>query len=308
MNYSIQLGKHSADKDHRLMTWGTLCVDKIVQCESWVTFYTYSMTFYNWWNFDTEFHKWVHTAEHMIAYKKDTWSVRNSLEEVTGWKLSWKVILDISPYKTSDTTFGFRITSMVPLVVKQVRQLTKISIERAIKFLEAWEIENTEDYEWIPFARAISCWQYDFHNKDWAISDLKNIEIDTVEITENISKSEHKTAYVCDLRFLKPKVEWWDDMVMFTPEFSYRLSLLIEKELPNKLPWSIALVWTFGCMTGMYLCISSENWDTSDIPIIHRYIFEILTDNIDIKALSEEEKSQFKTLLENYETINNTFL
>jgi len=302
-NYSIESWKHSADKDHTTMTGGTLTIDKTVRCGSGVAFYTYNIPMYRW-SFDIDFHKWVHAAEHMIAYKKDTGSVRNSLEEVTGWEVNWKVILDISPYKTSNETFWFRITSMIPLKVDQVQKLMWISIKRAIIFLESWKIENEDDYQWIPFARPISCGQYDFHDKFRAIHDLSQIDIENLEIIENTIYSNHTTAYVCDLRFLKPKIQWWDDMIMFSPDFSYRISLLIERKLPNKIPWSIALVWTFGCMTGMYLCISSNIWDETDISVIHATILEIIRENIDTNTLNWAERIQLETLLKNYDTHN----
>jgi hypothetical protein len=73
--------------------------------------------------------------------------VRNSLEEVSKGKLSGKVILDISPYQTSSSTFGFRITSMIELQEIQVKDLVKISIERAIEFLENEKIENKDDFQ-----------------------------------------------------------------------------------------------------------------------------------------------------------------
>lgn len=301
MNYTINAGEHSANKDHTTMTGGTLSVDKTVKCKDWVTFYTYSIPFYSEWSFDTEFHKWVHAAEHMIAYKKDTGSVRNSLEEVSEGALSWKVILDISPYRTSVSTFGFRLTSMVPLGKEHVNDLIKISVERAIRFLEDWDIENPDDFQWIPFARPVSCGQYDFHNKQRAISDLKSINLDTLIIEEKVIHSQHPTAYVCDLRFLKPKTQWSNDMIMFSPEFSYKVSQLIETELPQKLHNSIALVWTFWCMTWMYLCISSQLGDESDISHIHATIISILKEKIDINSLENSEKNQYKTLIENYE-------
>jgi len=299
MNYSIEVWLHSADKDHRIMTWWTLTVDKTVRCESWVTFYTYSIPMYSW-VFDENFHKWIHCAEHLIAYKKDTGSVRDSLEEVTRWETDGKVILDISPYKTSVDTFWFRITSMVPLPVEQVRELLEISISRAIDFLEAWEVEDKEDFQWIPFARDIACWQFDFHDKQRAINDLKKVQVEDLEIQEREIASKQKTAYVCDLRFLKPKIKWSEWMVMFSPDFSYRLSLLIEKKLPNKLPGSIVLVGTFGCMTGMYLCVSSEIWDHIDIQYIHWAIIEVIQENIQKDTLDWPERIQLETLLKNY--------
>lgn len=300
MEYYIQQGKHSADKDHTTMTWGTLSVDKTVTCDLGVTFYTYSIRMYTW-DFDKEFHKWVHSAEHLIAYKEDTGSVRDSLEAVTDNDLSGKVILDISPYKTSPDSFGFRITSMVPLENNQVQELTKRSVSKAITFLEEGEKENEDDFQGIPFARAIACGQFDFHNKERAIQDLKNVKLDELDIEAWHIHSEHQTAYVCDLRFLQPKQTSWDNLTMFSPDFSYRLSELIEHRLPAKLPWSIALVWTFGCMTWMYLCISSDIWDKTDIPMIHAKIIEIIKEGIEVDSLPENHRVQLDALLKNYD-------
>ncbi|MCD5375280.1 hypothetical protein LR010_02380 [Candidatus Gracilibacteria bacterium] len=306
MDYSIEAGKHSANKDHTIMTGGTLSVDKTVRCSTGVKFYTYSIPMYTGGNFDMNFHMGVHAAEHMIAYKKDTGSVRNSLEEVTQGSLEGKVILDISPYKTSLDTFGFRITSMVALEVQQVHELMKISIKRAIIFLESEVVEDIDDFQGIPFAREISCGQYDFHDKSRAIRDLQSINVNDLKINSSIIQSKHTVAYVCDLRFLKPKIKGGDSMTMFSPDFSYKISELIEKHLPNKLPGSITIVGTYGCMTGMYLCISSTAGDGTDVSNIHRIIMDILSEHIDIESLDEEEKIQFEVLIANYENFGNS--
>lgn len=301
MNYEIEAGKHSADKDHRVMTWGTLSVDKTVRAIDGVTFHTYSIALYCDMILDTDFHKWIHTLEHMIAYKKDTGSVRNSLEEVTGWLLSWKVILDISPYKTSPKSFGFRITSMIALEVQMVQELVKLSLDRALEFLKTGVAENPNDYQAIPFARPESCGQYDFHNTQRAIADLEQIQQGRYDIQEQQFHTQDTTAYICDLRFLKPKIANGDSQVMLSPQFSYRISELIETYLPKELSGSIALVWTFGCMTGMYLCISSPIGDTTDIAHIHATIIQILLTHIERSTLTHTEQIQFDTLLRNYD-------
>ena len=73
-------------------------------------------------------------------------------------------------------------------------------------------------------------------------------------IQDNVSK-----LLVCDLRMLKPKLENRDDMVMFDPWVSYTLSEIIEQKLPGILGRNAVIVGTFGCMTGMYLCVSAEH-------------------------------------------------
>lgn len=301
MNYKIEQGPHSADKDHTQMTGGTLSVDKTITEPEGVTFYTYTIPFFQKSIWDIDFHKGIHTAEHLLAYKKDTGSVRNSLEEITQWQIDGKVILDISPYKTGVDTFGFRITSMIPLEISQVQSFIKISIERAIQFLKSWKSENPRDFQGIPFAREESCGQYDFHDKQGAIDDLGSIDTTHLGIQKNILVTKHTTAYVCDLRFLKPKQYWKHDMTMFTPKLSYQISEIIEKYLPEKISESIVIVGTFGCMTGMYLCVSSSVWNQTDIANIHQNIIEILQEHIDISQLSDREKIEFETLLQNYQ-------
>jgi hypothetical protein len=68
------------------------------------------------------------------------------------------------------------------------------------------------------------------------------IDIENIEVRNTNTESSHRTAYVCDLRFLKPKLDGKNEMVMFSPNFSYKISNLIEKFLPEKLPNSIVLV------------------------------------------------------------------
>lgn len=301
MTYTIKVWKHSADKDHTQMTWGTLKLDKTVTNSQGITFYIYWIPMYEW-EFNTIFHKWIHTAEHLLAYKQDTWSVRNSLEEVSNWKKDGKVILDISPYQINNTTFGFRITSMIQLWTQEIWKLMNLSITRAIAYLEKWEPEDIQDYEWIPFARARSCGQFDFHNKQKAISDLKSSLNLKWEVIEEKIITKHTTAYVCDLRFLKPKIYTNDESIMFSPSFSYKISQLIEKYLPLKIPWTLSIVWTFGCMTWMYLCVSSELWDETDLPKLHAAIIQILKEYLNIHSLDIQETIQFQKILENYQS------
>jgi S-ribosylhomocysteine lyase LuxS involved in autoinducer biosynthesis len=152
-------------------------------------------------------------------------------------------LLDISPFRNTDETFGFRVTSLEKLDIPTLQSAVKLSLKRALEYLK----QNNS----VPFAEAKKCGQYDFHDITRAQELLSLISL-PISISENKLSTPHHFAYVCDLRFLKPKLAGRDDMVMFSPDFSYTLSELIERELPKKLPDSLVIVGTFGCMTGMY--------------------------------------------------------
>lgn len=296
MHYTISQWLHSADKDHTVMTWGTLMVDKTIENTAlWeeTCLYAYTLPFFSRVQDTLDFHRWVHTNEHLLAYVKDTGSMRSSLEEVSNGKITGKEILDISPYQVSEGVYGFRVTSLREIPVELIAQAAELSLERAKKFLES----NSE----VPFATPEQCWQYDFHSISAALKSVSEARVDTSEISETVYSTKDRFVYVCDLRLLKPKLRAANDMITFSPWFSYIISQIIEQHLPSRLVGSIVIIGTFGCMTWMYLSISSATGDQKDIPFIHRQIIEILREKIDPETLSLEERIQLETLLENYE-------
>ena len=292
MTYSLQLWPHSAEKDHQVMTGGTLTVDKkVTSSDSGIELYTYTLPLFGGEKSDTSFHRALHSIEHLIAYTKDSGSLRSSLQEISSGTIEGKTILDVSPFRNAQGDFGFRITSLQKLDVSLLQDALKISVQRALAYLQ--------EHHSVPFAEVKKCGQYDFHDVSRA-QDLLEWVSPPLSLSQQNFSTPHRFAYVCDLRFLKPKLEGRDDMVMFNPDFSYRISELIEQYLPQKLPDSLVIVGTFGCMTGMYLCVSSEHGDEKDIVSIHAAIIEVLQEHIDISQLREEEKLQYQTLLENY--------
>lgn len=81
---------------------------------------------------------------------------------------------------------------------------------------------------------------------------------------------------------------------------------MIEQELPKKIPGTAVVVGTFGCMTGMYLCVSCVDPKT-DIMIIHRYIMEIL-ETIPTENFTHIHSTQREQILKNYKEYGDSTL
>lgn len=114
-----------------------------------------------------------------------------------------------------------------------------------------------------------------------------------------IQETSVSKLLVCDLRMLKPKLENRDDMLMFDPWVSYTLSEIIEQKLPAILGRPTVIVGTFGCMTGMYLCVSAQDGDEAEVHQIHAAIMNIISE-IDTSSWSESQQAQVALVLENY--------
>ncbi len=133
----IKAGLHSSEKDHKVMTGGTLTVDKHIESDKPLEIHTYTLHLFGKPS-DAEydaFHSGIHTSEHLLAYTTDTGSVRSSLKEIIP-ELDTKMILDVSPFETNDGNYGFRITSLVELDDEILRQATRTSIQRAIGYID----------------------------------------------------------------------------------------------------------------------------------------------------------------------------
>ncbi len=134
---TIQAGLHSSEKDHKAMTGGTLSVDKQIHSEEPLKIHTYALNLFGTpGEIEYEaFHQGMHTNEHLLAYTPDTGSLRASLAEIMPG-LDTKMILDVSPFEFEDGSYGFRITSLVELDAGTLKKATKISVEKAIGYLE----------------------------------------------------------------------------------------------------------------------------------------------------------------------------
>ena len=134
---TINAGLHSSEKDHKVMTGGTLTIDKHIESDKPLEIHTYALHLFGKPS-DAEydaFHAGIHTSEHLLAYTPDTGSLRASLAEVIPG-LDKKMILDVSPFETEDGSYGFRITSLIELDAETLRQATRTSIQRAIGYIE----------------------------------------------------------------------------------------------------------------------------------------------------------------------------
>ena len=306
MNFSIELGLHSSEKDHETMTWGTLTLDKTVKSSDALTLYTYGICMFTECG-NPDFHKGMHTLEHLLAYSKDTGSVRASIEECDP-NFSGKWILDISPYRFSPEMYGVRMTSLVEIpsdiIVKSFWQSVNKALTYCEKIISGQWDEN--GYLMVPFASPKQCGQYNFHSPEYALKMLQKMWTISEDIMlKNEFSSEYRQAFVCDLRMLKPKLFQRDDMIMFSPELSYTLSEKIERELPKKLPGRSVIVGTFGCMTGMYLCFTGENASKEELMQVQKAIYEIISE-MDISSFTSEEKRQIQCVFENYKNFGIT--
>lgn len=183
------------------------------------------------------FHKGMHTNEHLLAYSKETGSIRASIEEIDP-NFNGKWILDVSPYRFPNGNFGVRVTSLQDISNEVLQQTFGLSIKKAIAYTQEM-LEgrgDSEGFMGVPFAKAAQCGQYNFHSPQAAQEALQDIpEAQSIQIVRNKIEDSVSKLLVCDLRMLKPKLENRDDMMMFDPWVSYTLSEIIEQKLPGLL-------------------------------------------------------------------------
>ncbi len=134
---TIKAGLHSSEKDHKIMTGGTLSVDKEITSTEALKIHTYALPLFAAPN-ETEyndFHAGMHTNEHLLAYTPDTGSLRASLKDIIP-ELDTKMILDVSPFEFADGSYGFRITSLIELDADILKKATCASVNKAIAYID----------------------------------------------------------------------------------------------------------------------------------------------------------------------------
>lgn len=133
----INAGLHSSEKDHKIMTGGTLTIDKHVESDAPLTIYTYALHLFGTPSKEEydAFHAGMHTNEHLLAYTPDTGSLRASLKDIIP-ELDTKMILDVSPFEFEDGSYGFRITSLISLNKEVLQKAAHASVEKAIVYLD----------------------------------------------------------------------------------------------------------------------------------------------------------------------------
>ncbi len=134
---TINAGLHSSEKDHKIMTGGTLAVDKEITSTEALKIHTYALHLFGEPRSEeyNDFHAGMHTNEHLLAYTPDTGSLRASLKELIP-ELDTKMILDVSPFETETGAYGFRITSLVELDADILRKATRASVDKAMAYID----------------------------------------------------------------------------------------------------------------------------------------------------------------------------
>jgi S-ribosylhomocysteine lyase LuxS involved in autoinducer biosynthesis len=81
---TIKAGLHSSEKDHKVMTGGTLTIDKEIASTETLKIHTYALHLFGEPSSEeySDFHAGMHTNEHLLAYTPDTGSLRASLAEL----------------------------------------------------------------------------------------------------------------------------------------------------------------------------------------------------------------------------------
>lgn len=172
-------------------------------------------------------------------------------------------------------------------------------LQEAIKNSVQIALSYLQKHDNIPFATELQCGQYDFHDRLRAIELLRSVRVPEV-IHRDMSSENHTHAFVCDLRLLKPKLSDHDNMIMFDPDLSYALSAEIESRLPDMIGGAAVVVGTYGCMTGMYLTLSSPDGDESALPSIHVNIMHIIRSYRE-QCSDANYKKQLDAVIANYE-------
>lgn len=270
----------SKNKDHTIMTGGTLTIDKVVTSETnlkpFVYFFTISED-QNEINSD-DFHKGIHSIEHSFAFEMDSGSIRAHYNKVTGEDSDF--IVDISPYIKDENSLGFRITSFIELDIPKLEEAIKNGLESMKIYFEN---DNA-----VPFSTPEECGQYNFHSGKLALGIIN--DINTIKVLE-ISAPQDSTEInwiVGDLRLLKPRPENDFDHYVFPPLVSHKLSDIIEKNFNTNYDNYLQL-GTFGCMTGSYLISDIKPEEKDEV---HKNILEILVnqsfENIDLEVAAEK--------------------
>lgn len=253
------------------MTGGTLKVDKVVTARKPVIPSVYYV------EFTTEplriscdnFHKGIHSIEHSFAFSYQSGSIRAHYGELTGETADH--IVDISPYRESETSFGFRITSFGKLDKALLEQAIRNGLASMKSYLQAGNP--------VPFSTPAECGQYSFHSADLAIEIINTLSAQKLSIQEHTPKNvtPHTRWVVCDLRLLKPRPEGDINHYCFPPLVSHRICDSVEQTYTIRYPHKYAQLGTFGCMTGAYLI---ANCDQSQVKKLHGEIADTIRDRL----------------------------
>lgn len=259
----FELGSHSANKDHTVMTGGTLNIDKKVISSKPLVIRHYLLPGVR--ITQAHSHPGIHSLEHMLAYSVDTGSLRAQIARLNGNENMAKSILDISPYTLEEKNIGFRLSSIALINKKMLTEAYIRSLEIGKKYL----LKGGKP----PFATAEQCGQYDFHSIEGALEAIISAQRqlrDGTQVEEFVFPESNASKYVVyDLRLIRPKVFGVHDQRMLNPSSSHSISQTLEHFVHNALPegkLGDIRFGTFGCMTGDYV-IANGTYTTKEVHI-----------------------------------------
>ncbi len=276
---TFQIGPHSADRDHTLMTGGTLSELKILRSTEGISLAHYLLP-----GIDTHISRLdagLHTLEHMLAYSTDTGSLRTQIEQLTGNKEIAQCIIDVSPYRVSEGIFGFRVTSVIPLDKDVLTTAYAHSLTTGTKYI----LKGGKP----PFATPKQCGQYDLHSNEAALKIIHSAQekLNTGLTALDISSPRPAASIITvgDLRLIRPKATDAHTQRTLRPDVSHIISQLMEQfaylSLPNPENGRRLAFGVYGCMTGDYAM-------TLDIPldVAHVAIARVLSQLTPLKNSS----------------------
>ncbi len=278
---TISKRAESKNKDHTVMTGGTISVDNVIKSSELVSpsVYFFSMsTDANRIQSDA-FHQGIHSIEHSFAFSHETGSIRVQYTELSGE--STDSIVDISPYVYAENNFGFRITSFGKLDINLLTQAVENGLTIMKKYLG--------DGNPVPFSSAAECGQYNFHSGIRAGEIIKEVLTQGISIVDITPPKLIKRDrwIVSDLRLLQPRIEGNNTQYCFPPLVSHVLSQHIEKGYNARYPDHYLQLGTFGCMTGAYLIADGTS---DEVTRIHGQVKKIV-EEIKKKAHPSKDKA-----------------
>lgn len=255
MSVSVELiAQHSGDKDHLVMTGGTLSADKAARTDGAAPL-RLDYAFFPVATFDPRqpdaaarrLFSGIHSLEHALA-SPEGGDLRARIGERAGGESIGKQLIDMSPYipglldadGKSKLTIGFRSTFVTDGETIALKLLTDAYADSLRRIREHFTRGGA-----VPFATPESCGQYDMHSAQAAIELIDGID-PSAPVRESSTDTGTSELYVCDLRLVKPRL----------PEaFEQRvLDVLGGHLISQRIEGSAALsAGNFGCSTGEYL-------------------------------------------------------
>lgn len=248
--FTIEQFATSAAKNHELLTGGTLSVDKIYRMEEErpVTLCTSFLEVTESLE-EEEVHRGMHSLEHALAYSKQTGSIRSTLQLVSSGAIDGKQLLDCSPY-IYEGALGFRLTLLEDVDKEALQEAVSQGLLQAKNYLTA----NPP-----PFSTARECGQYNFHSAETAVALIQEAlkrGTHIIALERFQGSATVQRLYVADLRLVKPRPLNDFEHRTLSPLGSHVLSQKVETAL-RKASY-VAVLGTFGCMTGMYLLVGAN--------------------------------------------------